>query len=917
MASEIADDASLDSVHVETLIKAVQKAGEKSATNVRIFERNDFYYLFDKDGELAAKFIYGSVTALKTMGKKSPVSFCVMNHANFESLLRHVLLVKHFRVEIFKFVAPKGGNAASYQLEVRASPGNISSIEHILYGEGEVVGRETNFLVGIKLNPSLVGGQMSLGLAAVDTSLNMVKVSDFLDNEHFTNLEAILVQLGPREVILPQTENASVKKITEMVERNRILVTQKSTKDFSPLTETEIRSMFNAKSNTELLKSESLSSGALNSVFNYLNFDTSSSKFCLELLSSSTFMRLTSRAMMGLNVFPSPVNPAPHSSLFSILNQTRTPGGARLLQQWLKQPLMDPVMINERLDLVEIMVNSTEIRQMLFEEHLRKYPDFQRLSAKFGSSKASLQDLYKVYVALSKLDPLVNCLQEYHGEGGNYAVLQDNFIKDIQEAQKDFEKFYQMVETTLDLKQVEQGQFLIKPDFDDNLGELREQLDNVEQKVRDQEGKASAELGVERGKVLKLEHSGQHGYYFRLTMKEEKIVRGNKNFTIMEANKSGIKFRNSKLEQLNDSHSDLSKKYEDQQKSIVSEMVAISSGYTEPMTHLGQVISKLDVLVSLAVAAVSAPTQFCRPKVVPTVSDQPSQLHLTQLRHPIVELQDSVNFIPNDVKFSVDSTLHLITGPNMGGKSTFLRSVGCAVLMAQCGSFVPAETAEISVMDSILVRIGASDCQVDGISTFMAEMVETHSILSTATASSLVLIDELGRGTSTYDGFGLAWAVSDHIARVIKCPTLFTTHYTELTELADQVESVTNFHVSALTTDGKLTLLYQLQPGVCDQSFGIDVAKIANFPEEVIENAKKRIAKLEGINLIQKQDFTGEQRQKIVIEGGEIIGDYLEKIKLLENVTDEKELVEKFKAIKQDIRASNNDYLKGLIAQSA
>merc|ERR1719350_1104241 len=220
--------------------------------------------------------------------------------------------------------------------------------------------------------------------------------------------------------------------------------------------------------------------------------------------------------------------------------------------------------------------------------------------------------------------------------------------------------------------------------------------------------------------------------------------------------------------------------------------------------------------------------------------------------------------------------------------------------MAQCGSFVPAETAEMTVMDSILVRIGASDCQVDGISTFMAEMVETHSILSTATASSLVLIDELGRGTSTYDGFGLAWAVSDHIARVIKCPTLFTTHYTELTELANEVDTVTNFHVSALISEDRLTLLYQLQPGVCDQSFGIDVAKIANFPRDVIENAKKRIAKLEGVNLIQKENYTGEQRQKIVVEGGDIISDYLEKIKSLEKISDEQEMVKKFKDIISD-----------------
>ena len=154
-----------------------------------------------------------------------------------------------------------------------------------------------------------------------------------------------------------------------------------------------------------------------------------------------------------------------------------------------------------------------------------------------------------------------------------------------------------------------------------------------------------------------------------------------------------------------------------------------------------------------------------------------------------MENQESCDYIPNDLSLSPSSSLHVITGPNMGGKSTFLRSVGCAVLMAQCGSFVPAEQAEISVVDSVMVRIGASDCQVEGLSTFMAEMVETHSILSSATQASLVLIDELGRGTSTYDGFGLAWAVSEHIAREVKCPTLFTTHYTELTELARTMDN--------------------------------------------------------------------------------------------------------------------------------
>ena len=458
----------LDSVHVETLLKAVENAGQKSGCTIRIFEKNDFYYYFHADADLAAQFTYGSSSAIKTMGKKTPVSFCVMNYSNFEKLLRHLLLVRAFRVEIFKFLAGKAGSAPSYHLEVRASPGNISAIEHIVYGEGEPGGRDSNFLVGIKVNPSLVDGQVSLGLAALDPSLNVVRVTELQDSQHLHTLEAILVQLGPREVLLPDCDSAAVKKISDLVSRNKILVTERPSKEFSPLTETEITRMFSSKSNTtELVKPESLSCGALSGVCKFLNIDTTNTntptKFCMEPLSSSTLMRLTGRTMKSLNVFPSPINPN-HPSIFSILNQTRTPGGGRLLQQWLKTPLMDSVMINERLNLVELMVTNTEMRQLLWEDHLRKFPDFQRLSAKFGSSKATLQDMYKVYVAVAKLEGLISCLQENNGEEADHFVtLQDNFIKDLQEANKDFEKFQQMVETTIDLKQVEQGHFMIRP----------------------------------------------------------------------------------------------------------------------------------------------------------------------------------------------------------------------------------------------------------------------------------------------------------------------------------------------------------------------------------------------------------------------------------------------------------------------
>lgn len=841
MAKEdVNEDQTLDSVHVDTLLKSRIKFGPKPTTTVHIFERNDFFYLFDKDGEMAAEHIYGSVTATKTMGKTEPVTFCVANHVNFEKLLRFILLVKHMRVEIFKFSAPKGGKMACYQLEVRASPGNISAIEHILYGETDII-RDCNYLVGLQVSGS--GNQHHVGVVAVDTSLNLIQVSDFMENDNFQTLESVLVQINPREVVLPQNESPVFKKLKTILERNRILVTSKPGSEFTPMRDSDLERLMNKKTKVAALADNPLASSACSAVLNYLGLNTESAddtrKFRIELLKPADYMRIDQRTVAGLNLFDEPGHPG--SSIFSILNKTRTPGGSRLLQTWIKRPLIQVDAIQERHSLVETFVNNAEVRQTLHEDHLRKMPDFQRISAKFQTKAAKLQDMYKVYVAVTKLSDLKEVLESV---GEEDPLMQENFIKDLTDMGKDFEKYLQMVESTLDLDKVREGRFLIKPDFDDALGELREELDQLETKIQTTFVNCGNELGLETGKVLKLEHSSIHGYYFRLTMKDEKSVRNDRSFTVIEANKSGIKFRNKKLESLNEDYSSVSDRYESQQSAIVAEMLGIAAGYSDIMNQLGLLVSKLDVIVSLALAAVSAPTQFVKPEMLaPT---QPRRLDFSQLRHPIIELQENVSYIANDVEFKEESsTFHIITGPNMGGKSTYIRSVGTAVLMAQIGSFVPADSATFSVMDAVMVRIGASDCQMKGISTFMAEMLETTSILKAATAASLILIDELGRGTSTYDGFGIAWAVSEHIAQNIKCFTLFTTHYTELTRLAEEIETVKNYHVTALVSDSKLTLLYQVLPGVCDKSFGIHVAKLANFPQDVINDAQNRLASLE------------------------------------------------------------------------
>ena len=803
---------------------------------------------------------------VKQLGKAdNSLASVTMTPTVYRNFLREALFKLGIRIEIWATTS-----RMNWKMIKQASPGNLQDVE-------EDLGEQHNaapIILAVKIS-ARASEARNVGVSFADATVRELGVSEFLDNDLYSNFESLLIQLGVKECLVQtdgQKKDVELAKLRSIADNCGVAISERPAADFGTkdIEQDLTRLLRDERSAGTLPQTDlKLAMGSAASLIKYLGLLSDPSNFGQYQLFQhdlSQYMKLDAAALRALNLMPGPRDGAKTMSLFGLLNHCKTAVGGRLLAQWLKQPLMNRDDIQRRHQLVEAFVMDTELRQTMQEEHLRSIPDLYRLAKRFQRKQATLEDVVRAYQVAIRIPGFIGSFEGVIDE--QYRdPLDAEYTSKLIEYSNSMIKLQEMVETTVDLDAMDRHEFIIKPEFDESLRIIRKRLDKLRREMDAEHRRVGDDLDQDVDKKLFLENHRVHGWCFRLTRTEAGCIRNKSKYQECSTQKNGVYFTTSAMLNLRREHDQLSENYNRTQSGLVSEVVGVAASYCPVFEKLAAVLSHLDVIVSFAHVSVHAPTSYVRPTLHLRGE---GNVVLKEARHPCMEMQDDVQFITNDVSLVRGSSEFLIiTGPNMGGKSTYIRQIGVIALMAQIGCFVPCAEAELTLFDSILARVGASDSQLKGVSTFMAEMLETANILKSATSESLIIIDELGRGTSTYDGFGLAWAISEHIVKEIKCFAMFATHFHELTALIEEYPQVQNLHVVAHIGETgardrrEVTLLYKVEEGVCDQSFGIHVAELVRFPTKVVNMAKRKADELEDFSTKHEANTIKHSKQDV------------------------------------------------------
>jgi len=764
-----------------------------------LFRMGDFYETFYDDAKIVAKELDIVLTARGQGDKRAPLAG-VPYHA-LEPNLAKLVKNGHKVAIVEQLEDPKLAKGLVKRGVVRiVTPG-------MMIDQGLLDDKSNNYVMALTAHEAMIA------CAVCDISTGEF----FAGQADIDLLPALLSRFNPAECIVPVSLTVN-EEILEQLKKHDVIVQKRFDDTFGHDKSVRLLLEHFKLNSVDGFGLEDLSVCASGALLNYI-IDTQKTNLSyinkISVLNLGKTMILDAQTMRNLELFKNIRDGSLRGTLLSVLDQTRTSMGSRLLRKWMKEPLLDAAVLNQRLDSVEWLVKNSIARHDLIAL-LNEVHDVERLIGRVNYGTANARDL----IALKQSLAVVPRLREVVG---NHISLSSADVNDV----------VGIIERAIADEpplSVREGNML-RRGYHEELDKLHDIKKNGALIIRGLEEKEKESTGI---KTMKVKFNNVFGYFFEVS--KSAIDRVPEHYIRKQTTANGERYITPELKEQEDLILHAEEKILELEFLLFQDIVKHVAGKTVEVQSVAMSLSQLDVLCSFG--SVAAARRYVRP-----ILNDSGIIELKQSRHPVLEQLEQY-YVPNDVVLN-DAELRIITGPNMAGKSSFMRQAALCVLLAQIGCFVPAASAKIGIVDRIFTRVGASDDLATGQSTFMVEMTETAQILNNATARSLIILDEIGRGTSTFDGMSIAWSVAEFIVSKIKAKTLFATHYHHLNGLSSAFSDVTNYSVAVKEDGDEIIFLHKLVEGSADKSYGIHVARLAGLPADVVKRAKELQGKLE------------------------------------------------------------------------
>ena len=800
---------------------------------ILFYRLGDFYEMFFDDAITAARELEITLTG-KDCGQEERAPMAGVPHHAAEMYISR-LIAKGYKVAICEQLEdPKNAKGIVKRGVIRVvTPGTI--VESNMLEE-----RKNNYIM------SIFKSGIYFGISVCDISTGEFYAAEIKDNNNFPQLLDEIARYSPSELVINSNLADCTEEMSKIRERFSTYITRFQDKFFDSKPDI-IKLRFNLVDTNqrpiENIEEKSFAVASINALIEYIEQTQMTSLDHINKITVyqiSKYMSLDINARRNLEITEKMRDKSKKGTLLWVLDKTSTSMGGRHLRRWLNDPLIDTLEINRRLEAVKELKENVMLRGDVVD-NLKKVYDIERLAGKMAYGNANARDMITLKNSLARLPEVKSVLQ----------TTESPMLKDIYENLDELQDIYELIEKSIidDPPMTVKDGGIIKMGYNEEVDKLKTATTEGKNWIIQLEADEKEKTGI---KNLKVGFNKVFGYFIEVT--KSNLDQVPERYIRKQTLTNAERYITEELKNLENQILGAEEKVVSLEYDLFTKIREEIAKNVIRLQKTATMISTLDVLASFA--QVAEDMNYCMPQV-----DNSGIIDIKGGRHPVIEkMLGAGEFVENDTYLDKnENRLSIITGPNMAGKSTYMRQVALITLMAQVGSFVPAEEAKIGVVDKIFTRVGASDDLSMGQSTFMVEMMEVATILKEATPNSLVILDEIGRGTSTYDGLSIAWAVAEYIANKEKCgaKTLFATHYHELTELEEKIEGVKNYSIAVKEKGEDIIFLRKIVRGGTDESYGIHVARLAGVPKLVTEEANKILKSLERKNIL-----TGKKEEK-------------------------------------------------------